>query len=197
MIKFLFCITPFLLFGFSSKEVFEKFPNTYFVETGSYLGEGIQLALDTGSYDQIISIELSPHYASFCKSKFASNKNVKILLGDSGQILFRIMKSIDKTATFWLDGHWSGGNTARGSKISPIMEELEAIKSSKIKNHVILIDDVRGFGGDQFDYHTLDEVVDKIKEINPNYKIAFYDCAAAKGDILAAFIEEDLLNQTP
>lgn len=53
-----------------------------FVETGSYVGNGIEPALAQG-FKNIISIELTDKYASFCRSRFAQNNNVHIIQGDS------------------------------------------------------------------------------------------------------------------
>ena len=39
------------------KHDFKPYPNRIFIETGSYEGDGIQAAIDSGNYDLIISIE--------------------------------------------------------------------------------------------------------------------------------------------
>ena len=51
----------------SKKEIFQKYINNYFIETGSYLGDGIQQAIDAG-FKNIISIELSDKYFNICKN---------------------------------------------------------------------------------------------------------------------------------
>jgi len=42
----------------------------------------------------------------------------------------------------------------------------------------------------EFDFVSVDQIIEKIREINPNYKIMFLDSLAGKGDILAAYIEQ-------
>ena len=39
----------------SKKENFQKYLNNYFIETGSFVGDGVQQALDAG-YKNIISV---------------------------------------------------------------------------------------------------------------------------------------------
>jgi hypothetical protein len=60
-------------------------------------------------------------------------------------------------------------------KNSPLMAELDQIKLHPIKNHTILIDDLDLCGGYLFDYVTLDQIKQKILEINPKYSITFTD----------------------
>jgi len=163
------------------------YKNPYFLETGSYLGDGIEKAISAG-FQTIISIELSQKYFELCTKKFSMNSNVKIILGDSSLMLSDVIKNIDVPITFWLDGHHSCGDTALGNKWSPLIEELIIIKEHPIKTHIILIDDMRcwkkenpviGFG------HT--EIVNVIMEINNKYKIEYID-GCEQNDILAARI---------
>ncbi|HTZ39799.1 MAG TPA: tetratricopeptide repeat protein [Syntrophales bacterium] len=48
-------------------------------------------------------------------------------------------------ALFWLDGHYSEGVTAKGDENTPVMNEIRAIRDSRITDAVILIDDLRFF----------------------------------------------------
>lgn len=168
--------------------VLKKYKSNYFIETGSYLGETIQKAINCG-FEKIYSIELAKFYYEHCIKKFKDNVNVEIIFGNSGDVLDKIISKLEKRGTFWLDGHYSGGQTAKGKKKCPIIEELEQIKKSTIKNHILLIDDVRLFGKKEHDFTTIDEVKNKILEINPKYQFKFED-GHIKNDILVAFIEE-------
>jgi len=53
----------------SQPDTFSKYPNDYFVETGSFKGKGIEKALKAG-FKEIYSIELSQVYYKYCKEKF-------------------------------------------------------------------------------------------------------------------------------
>ena len=175
-----------------------------FVETGSYAGDGIQKALDAG-YENIISIELSQPHVEECLMRFDGQENIEIVEGDSADILFPTIENINERILFWLDGHYSCASTAKGKYWSPIMQELDAISKHTIKNHVIMIDDMRCWRCDnpefKFDYRMIE---DKISEINSEYQFQYFreketwDEQNQKswpeglpGDILVAFVEED------
>ena len=91
--------------------IFNKYNyNSYFIETGSYYGGGIEFAIEAG-FKNIISIEITQKYYELCKEKFKNNKNVKIVLGDSVKELGNILSKINKPVTFWLDGHYTEPST--------------------------------------------------------------------------------------
>ena len=82
-------------------------------------------------------------------------KHITILHGDSGEVLEQVLARINKPCLFWLDGHYSGGVTAKGSLETPIQKELTHIfNHPQAHNHIILIDDARLFTG-QDDYPAL------------------------------------------
>lgn len=132
------------------------------IETGTYYGNMIDAQLD--NFDKIISIELSGELYEKAVKRFI-NHNVELYHGDSSDILPEIMKDIKEPVIFWLDGHYSAGVTAKGSKNTPIREELTSIINHHCK-HIILIDDAREFTGDN-DYPTLQE----IENMSSDYKM--------------------------
>ena len=97
-----------------------------------------------------------------------------LFLGDSGEKLASIIASIDEPITFWLDAH-NDNELLEFGKNTPILRELEAIKSHPIKTHTLLIDDVRLFNTTTFDNIALSTILRKIYEINPKYRITFED----------------------
>jgi hypothetical protein len=171
----------------SNTNTFKKYLNPVFIETGSYMGDGIQQAIDAG-FKKIISIELSPYYYEFCKNRFSQNSNVLILQGESFEELEKILPFIDEEITFWLDGHHSCGNTALGKYWAPLIQELDIIQKHKIKNHKIMIDDMRCWKvfEEKHGFCT-EDIIKKLKLINENYKID-YENGAEINDILIAHI---------
>jgi hypothetical protein len=169
------------------KDFFDKFSiNTpFFVETGTYKGEGIEEALKF-QFKELFSIELHKSLYEECVLKFKNNNKIKLFYGDSAEVLTEIIKDLNDRITFWLDGHFSGDHTAKGNKISPILEELEQIKNHKIKNHTIIIDDLRYVRQGYYEM-TIVDIINKIKEININYHIIF-DNGVEENDILIAYI---------
>jgi hypothetical protein len=155
------------------KELFERNMNPVFIETGSLYGDGIQAALDAG-FETIYSIELSPGLYDYCKNRFKAKLNVNLILGDSGEILGELMKTIAGPVTLWLDSHYSEGETARGKEDCPLMREIDAIAEHPVKTHTILIDDLRCWNMKDhgFDLQTL---MRKIHLINPGYLFMLED----------------------
>lgn len=158
--------------------ILKKYLNPYFVETGSHVGNGIEVAINSG-FNKIISIELSEKYYGICKERFINNIEVSLVLGDAELVLSDVINKIDDKITFWLDGHDSGGDTAFGLHGDPIYQELDIIKNHKIKDHTIIVDDIRGM-----DITTLKE---KILEINKDYNITYED-GHVPNDLLVAKI---------
>jgi hypothetical protein len=125
------------------------------IETGTYYGDMIMAQLDY--FESIYSIELSKELYDKATKRFKKYSKVHLYHGDSAAELENIMKKITEPAIFWLDGHYSGGKTAKGKKECPIMEELEHIRYKALP-HIILIDDARCFIGEN-DYPTIEELL--------------------------------------
>ena len=167
----------------ASKEIFEKYLNPIFIETGTWHGDGVQQALDAG-FKTIASFELSLELHHLCLQRFMGIPNVILFQGDSAEELPKFIKHITTPITFWLDGHYCGLDTAMGSKNTPLLEEIDAIKEHPIKIHTILIDDLRGWTKELRGFDTLD-LIKKILEINPNYVFTLED-GYIPNDILVA-----------
>lgn len=164
-----------------STDILKKYLSPVFIETGSFWGQGINCALAV-NFSEIYSIELSEKYYNICKNKFILNSNVHLILGDSAGKLQEVISTIDDQITFWLDAHSSGGDTAMGKSVSSLMQELESLKGHKFKNHKILMDDVRLWHDYKF---SVEEVKEKILEINPSYTFLFEN-GHQENDILVA-----------
>ena len=117
-------------------------------------------------FGRIYSIELSNELYEKAKRRFADDDRIKIIHGDSGIELGKLIASLDQPALFWLDGHYSGGETAKGDKDTPIYEELTHIFNSQQRGHVVIIDDARCFGTDPA-YPSIDELSKFIKANSP------------------------------
>jgi hypothetical protein len=124
----------------------ERFHLGHFIETGTHLGDTLADVARNGSV-ACTSIELSDAYFHGAAQRFRNYPNVMLKHGDSAAVLPECVRGLQTPALFWLDGHYSGGNTARGGVDTPVSAELSAILDSPIKAHVILIDDARCFDG--------------------------------------------------
>jgi len=116
----------------------------FFVETGTNAGFTVNNMIPR--FKEIHSIELSEEYYKSACEKFKTNKNVKLHLGDSSKVLKNIIHTFNGNTVFFLDGHWSGGDTAKGEKDCPLLEELDTIVKDFKHKALIIIDDYRLFG---------------------------------------------------
>ncbi len=94
---------------------------TVFVETGTFQGETTRWAAN--HFDSVFTIERAESIYRSQKEKLASLAARK--------------------AVFWLDGHWSGGETAGADDECPLLGELACL-SGRIGD-IVLIDDARLF----------------------------------------------------
>ena len=107
---------------------------------------------------------------------------IELINSDSVRGLQELLPSIDERCCFWLDAHAGAAKYARGPKDVPLLDEIAAIGTHHIKNHLIAIDDAHLFGKVQCDKNTnektcdyteitIDNVKEALVKINPNYKI--------------------------
>lgn len=152
-----------------------------FIETGTYTGKTIEKFKDR--YKEYHTIEIVESFHNKTKKLFEGSNNVKFYLGNSPVVLKYILTSIDEPVTFWLDAHYQGGQQP-GDTFAPIKSELNVINQHHIKDHMIMIDDVRLFSN----YGTtVEEVKGLLKKINPEYKFKFCE-GMTPTDVLVAYI---------
>lgn len=161
----------------ANKGFFNRFMNPVFIETGSGGGGGIQSAIDAG-FPLIYSIELSEVLYTFCSEYFKDKKNVHVIFGDSQRVLWDIISKINTPITFWLDAHLTDALSAGDPIKPPLIEEIEIIGRHSIKNHTVLIDDLRCWGWN-------DLLMEKLSLVNPDYQFTIEDGTFEK-DILVA-----------
>ena len=100
--------------------------NVMAVETGTFIGDGVQIFLDCG-FKKVVSVEVDPTLASRCKQRFESNPDAEIVFGDSVQFLKERTKDFPNDVFIFLDGHFSGGGTSYFEKPVPLLDELKVI----------------------------------------------------------------------
>lgn len=142
------------------------------VETGTFFGDMIDLQIPY--FRELLTIELDQKLANLAKDRFSKVSKVKVLEGDSGLVIPKVLENLKQPALFWLDGHFSGGVTARGNCDTPIIKELSAIFESEHIPHIILIDDARLFGTSS-DYPILSELEEQLRQERPTYSFSIID----------------------
>ena len=112
-----------------------------FVEGGTYKG-GTAKSMGE-KFRKIFTIEKSDIMFEIAKENLKDTNNITLLKGDTREHLDSIIGN-NENILFWLDAHWSGGDTYGEEDECPLIEELDIIFKYN-KNYVILIDDARLF----------------------------------------------------
>ena len=149
----------------------QKYGIQYLVETGTCHGD--MVAAMQNEFKKIISIELAEKFYQEVCERFKGVANVELIHGDSARKLPEVVAKLEGRAIFWLDGHYSGGDTARGENDTPVNEELRAIFKPGAPDHIVLIDDARCFGTDP-SYPSLDQLKQAVQTLRPgwNFEVA-------------------------
>jgi hypothetical protein len=138
-----------------------------FIESGTNTGDTV--AFLENEFEHVYTIELAETYAQAAKKRFAEKSNVTVIQGDSATEIKNILGDISSSCMFWLDGHYSQGDTAKGELDTPILAELSSCLTHG-NQHLILIDDARLFIG-RHDYPTLFQLKKFVQEKNPAYSV--------------------------
>jgi len=151
-----------------------------FIETGTWRGN---TTFEVAPYfDRCFTIELDPNLFAKARERFKETPKVTVLHGSSVDVLPLILADLGQPGTFYLDAHYCGFDTAKGSKNTPILEELKIIFNHRIKNHLIIIDDARAFVG-LGDYPTIRKLGRFVRTYGPQYKMII------QNDAVVIFVE--------
>jgi hypothetical protein len=177
-----------------SVDVLKKYTSDLFYESGTYMGGGVQTALDAG-FSNIISVETHHPFYNASNKLYHNNTKVKIILGDTISVMYNLLSPFSGKITFWLDGHihlnpdYSESDCAFGEFKVPLLQELDIIKKLYRNDHIIMIDDRRMMGhGGVWGSITENDVANKLRNINDNYNIVYEDSKYFKADIIVASI---------
>lgn len=155
---------------------------TTLIEGGTYKGD-TALRMSR-SFDKVITMERSPIMFEVANKRLAGAGNVEQLQGDTRNLLPELL-SVNDNILFWLDAHWSGGETYGRGDECPLIEELRIIFNSPLQNFAILIDDARLFLSPPPLPHALEQW--------PTIKVI----AALVPDTFDMFIRDDVLYLVP
>ena len=167
-----------------NRNLFKEYPNRIGVETGTYIGAGIEAFLEAG-FKEVLSIDIGQMYQSGTHSKPKFGKaSFTIVTGDSAKYLSWMIVNIHEPITFWLDAHYQGEGEINDTSF-PLLEELKQIAKHHIKTHTIIIDDWYMWEWYKVPY-TREDVLKEIRNINPDYKITFVDNPTKDGILIAS-----------
>lgn len=156
-------------------------PAKVFVETGTGWGGGLLVALCTGMYREIHSIEAEVPCHDAAKELFKGNPAVRLYFGSSAVKLAEILATVRERALIWLDAH-------SPEEPNPLFDELRAVAAHPVKDHCLMVDDRRMWGSSYRCWQNVGQeaVVAAVKAINPAYGISWADSWNAPQDILVA-----------
>lgn len=159
------------------EQLIKGFHPDIFVETGTYSGDTATTA--SNYFSEVHTVELSKfHYNAFKEKNVATN--TKAYLGDSGIVLPQIISAIapSKCKLFWLDAHYSGGDTAKieleGEILSPLWHEISAIIKPGLQNSIILIDDINVYlltENENVNCPSIHKIMEAVHEVCPTANI--------------------------
>ena len=150
----------------------KQFSINILIETGTFYGDMVIATRKT--FKKIYSIELDETLYRNAKQNCSKYPHISLYHGDSAQILPKILLKINQPCLFWLDAHYHGEGTGRGSIDTPIMQELQTILNNLNHHYVILIDDAQDFVGKN-DYPKINEVRELIFSYHPNWRFMVKD----------------------
>ena len=159
--------SPHLLKQRTVGEYAQRYGLRALVETGTYYGE--MVAAMRKRFDRIYSVEFDSALAQRAQKKFSRWPHIRILEGDSQQVVPELLQSLDQTALFWLDAGYYGWAGLQGNR-QRLTSELEAVLDHRIRNHVILMDDARGLNG-QNGAPTVSELKQRIESQFPGRSV--------------------------
>jgi hypothetical protein len=158
------------LIFFNLAEMIRRYGTTVFVESGTGKGFGVRCAQEFG-FERIISIEIVEPEVHRLRQwpPFATDPRVELLAGRSAEIFPRLLPTIDSPILFWLDAHFPGGDLKTSAYDAepdeavrlPLRTELELIRRHRADagmRDVILIDDLRIYERDEFEWKNLDQI---------------------------------------
>src|ERR1044072_4895813 len=166
------------------RNYFKEFKGDHniFIETGSHVGNGIELARQAG-YKRIMSMDIDGANVAHCQDRFkllpddktpAANGNINIMCGDSAIALLKFMRHVNEPAMIWLDPHSQlFDDEPKMDNPFPLLMELEQLRKHPIKTHTIMIDDVLILTHPKVTGWDNDMIENALLAINPAYKLTY------------------------
>lgn len=143
------------------------------VETGTHIGAGAEILAQI--FSRVVSIEVSERFHAEAARRLENQESIELLLGDSLDLLPGISDAAVPTF-YWLDGHWSGGETGAGSVECPVLGEISCLSSGH-PDDCIVVDDARMFAVaasppfDPTQWPSIIEVLDTLRAARPEHHV--------------------------
>lgn len=158
--------------------IIKKFNITSFIESGT--NEGKTAVWAAQWFKNVFTIELSKQIFSSNKDKLESYDNIHPFLGNSPDVIRKILSNVEPPRLIWLDAHYNGNvELTNDEEECPLLREIEALNGSD--QNWIFIDDARYFISpppkphDYLKWPDISEIMDKLKEIQESKQILIWN----------------------
>jgi len=169
-----------------------------FIETGTYYGKTAVWA--ASHFDNVITVEYSREIYEEAIARHGKVKNINFMFGDSRAALKAIVPELTRLAIFWLDSHWSGGETYGKRDECPLIEEIDEINKSP-DTHFMFIDDARLFTSPPPRPHqieqwpSIDKIIEALNSVPHKYYIVIIEDVIIVGpeyakELVASYCQE-------
>ena len=160
-----------------------------FIETGTYDGGTVEMMIR--EFDRIMSVELSEKCLEVARVRIDRQNGfgrlqgklpaeVELVCGNSLDVLPSFLNSLEGPCVFWLDAHYSKGDTTRlpyrdcvaFQELQMILRHPSNIPASgdgESMVHAIIIDDARSMG--TRDYPTIGELVKEVRDLKGRARV--------------------------
>ncbi len=150
-------------------------PNSTWIETGTFHGETSEMLSKIAL--RVFTIEPEPKLFARAKEKFSANPSITVINQISEIALPNLLPQIDGNVCFWLDGHYSAGETFAGPNDTPLVHELGEIEKhlARFSKVLIAIDDIRLCGKRHAygEYPSLDHLVNWARDNKLGWNIEY------------------------
>ena len=120
-------------------------PGAISIETGTNTGSTARI-LSTFS-SKVFTLEPSTILYLRARKELEKFKNIEVINSTSEAYFSDLLVKVEESVNFWLDGHYSGGETYKSNLDTPIVIELETIEKfiKNFRSIVVMVDDFRLF----------------------------------------------------
>jgi len=116
-----------------------------FFEVGTFLG--VTTKRCAKKFRKVWTVELDPKLCAEARRYLASSFNVAVIEGDGLKEVEKFLAETgERNVIVFLDGHFSGGATAKGDLVEPALEEIAILARHRDKIAGFIVDDFRELG---------------------------------------------------
>jgi hypothetical protein len=136
-----------------------------FYESGTYYGTTI-IEMQK-HFHKLVTVEISVNIFRNTHTHLVQYSNIHHINGASENIIQDIIKENEDEYIFFLDGHYSSGDTGSSDIDVPLLEELKHINEYYNRNGLIIIDDYNLFqtnGNEDWSNITIENVIQCFKK---------------------------------